>query len=119
MLFKSLVVCADENASQILRRVLKELDIDSEFHSLSEAVQSIADERFDIVVVDCQNPQPAIEFMRKVRASALNGAALAVAILETGSDVKPLFAVSTNFVLYKPISLERAQTSLQAARSLV
>jgi CheY-like chemotaxis protein len=119
MLFKALVVCAEGEAAEVLRRVLKELDIDPEFVEPTQAPRFIADERYDIVVVDCQNRPVALELLKKVRSSTRNNSSLVVAILQTGDDVKQLFAVGTNFVLYTPISLDRARSSLQSARSLV
>jgi CheY-like chemotaxis protein len=119
MLFKALVVCADEEAAEVLRRVLKELEIDPEFAEWTKAAQLLVEERFDIVVVDCEQRAAAMELLRKVRSANRASSSLIVAILQPGEDVKQLFAVGTNFILYKPISLERARGSLQSARSLV
>ena len=119
MLFKALVVCADSDAAEVLRRVLKELDIDPEFVEPTHAPRFIADERYDLVVADCQDRPVALELLKKVRSSTRNNSSLIVAILQTGEEVKQLFAVGTNFVLYKPISLDRARGSLRSARSLV
>jgi CheY-like chemotaxis protein len=119
MLFTALVVCTDEGASEVLRRVLKELEIDPEFTEATTAAGLLAEQRFDIVVVDCENRPVAMELLRKVRSSPTNSSCLIVAVQQPGEDVKQLFAVGTNFILYKPVSLERARTSLQSARSLV
>jgi len=119
MLFTALVVCTDEGAAEVLRRVLKELEIDPEFTEATTAAGLLADQRFDIVVVDCENRPVAMELLRKVRSSPTNSSCLIVAVQQPGEDVKQLFAVGTNFILYKPVSLERARTSLQSARSLV
>jgi c-di-GMP-binding flagellar brake protein YcgR len=119
MPFKSLVVCAEHDAAEILRRVLKELEIDAEFVDLASASHFLADDRFDILIVDCENRAVALDLLKKARSLYAASSCLTVAILQPGEDVKQLFALGTNFILYKPVSLERTRTSLQSARSLV
>ena len=120
MLLACLLVCADEAATEVLRRILKELDIDVE-HCIEPAAvpQKLKESRFDAVIVDCEKFESAAETLRKTRTSSLNGTALIIALVHSQDNVRPVFAAGANFVLYKPISPERARGSLQAARGLM
>jgi len=120
MVFKSLVVCSDEKVTEPLLRVLKELDIDAE-HCTHQPLGLIAlsEDRYDAVIVDCSGGAIAAEIVKQARASRLNPSTLVIALLESEEDVKGMFATGANFVLYKPVSLERVRSSLQAARSMM
>jgi DNA-binding NarL/FixJ family response regulator len=120
MVFKSLVVCADTNATESLLRVLKELDIDAEHCSHQSIGQGLLlEERYDAVIFDSADRESAIESVRKVRCSQLNSSSLVIVLLESEENVREVFAAGANFVLYKPVSLERVRSSLQAARGMM
>jgi CheY-like chemotaxis protein len=120
MALTSLVVCPDESTTQVLRRILEDLGITVEHcHTASEAEAKLTQTRFDSVVIDCENEPAATEILRKARASTCNGSTLAVAIAGKENNVRQMFALGINFVLYKPVSEERAASSFRAARSLM
>lgn len=120
MALLSLVVCPDESTTQVLRRILEDLDLTVQHcGSPADAPELVSTIRFDVVVIDCQDETAAIEILQKARASSHNSTALAVAIVDKGSNVRELFALGINFVLYKPVSEERARGSFRAARSLI
>jgi DNA-binding NarL/FixJ family response regulator len=120
MVFKALVVCADENVTEALLRVLKELDIDAE-HCVHQSLGLVAlsEDRYDAVIVDCADGASAAEIVKKAHASGLNASTLVIALLQSEENTKEMFAMGANFVLYKPVSLERVRSSLQAARSMM
>ncbi|HZQ21391.1 MAG TPA: PilZ domain-containing protein [Terriglobales bacterium] len=120
MLLKSLLLCPDPDAVDVLRRVLEELDIHVE--SCPESALGPArfsKDRFEAVIVDCENLPVGLQMLKKARGSPLNGEALMVALVTQQEFVREVFAAGASFVLYKPISMERARTSLQAARGLM
>ena len=120
MALSSLVVCADEFTAQVLRRILEELGIAVQYcREASEAQLKLANERFDAIVIDCENEGQATRVLREIRSSALNRATLAVAIAGKENNVRQMFALGINFVLYKPVSEERVWSSFRAARSLM
>ena len=120
MSLQSLVWCADEVTVQVLRRILESLAIKVDHcGSVSEAQSKLAAKRYDSVVIDCTNQIEAGELLRQVRSSTGSSTALTIAIASNQSDVRQLFALGINFVLYKPISEDRAWSSLRAARSLM
>src|SRR6267142_61050 len=120
MALSSLLVCADESTAQMLRRILEGLGITVEHcQSGSEAQLQLAKTRFDSLVIDGENESEATELLRKARSSSLNQPTLAVAIVGKENNVRYMFALGVNFVLYKPVSEERAWSSFRAARSLM
>jgi len=120
MALQSLVVCADEATSQVLRGILESLGVGVDHcPSASEAQSLLAKNRYDSLVIDCEQESEAIETLRQMRASSRNARALAVAIAGNQNNVRQLFVTGINFVLYKPISEDRAWSSLRAARSLM
>lgn len=120
MVFKSLVVCADEQVTEPLLRVLKELDIDAEHCSHQPlGLIALSEERYDAVIVDCGDGASAAQIVKDARASKLNSSTLVIALLQSEENVKEMFATGANFVLYKPVSLDRVRSSLQAARSMM
>ena len=120
MSLKSLVVCAEDAATQVLRHILETLGLSVDHcATVTEAHASLDHTRYDSVVLDCENEPEAIETLRRVRASSRNATTLVIAIAGKQNNVRQMFALGINFVLYKPISEERAWSSLRAARSLM
>ena len=120
MALTSLVVCPDGSTVDVLRPVLEEMEIRLEHcEDLSQSEARLVHKRFDVVIVDFARQAEAAAVLRHIRSTAVNLKTLVVALVGTGNDVRQIFALGTNFVLYKPISAERARSSLQAARSLV
>jgi CheY-like chemotaxis protein len=120
MALSSLVVCADDSTAQVLRRILEELDIRVErCHSATDAHGKLVKKRFDSIVLDCENEAEATEVLNQARANSLNQATMVVAIAGKENNVRQMFALGVNFVLYKPMSEERAWSSFRAARSLM
>ncbi len=116
----SLVVCADEPTNRLLRRVMEELGIAVEQCRLpAEATAKVENTRFHSVVIDCENEGQATEILQKTRASRQNDTTLAVAIVSKENNVRHLFALGINFVLYKPVSEDRVAGSFRAALSLM
>src|SRR5258708_6893321 len=115
-----LLVCADEATAQIRRRVLEELGIRVE--SCPDVVRAgirLAQERFDCVILDCDLQADVIVLLGEVRHSRLNDSVLAVVIVKSQKGIREMFALGANFVLYKPVSDERAFSSLRAAREIM
>lgn len=120
MVLKALLVCADDPAAEVLRTILAEIEIEAEScQETLSAVKKIQECSFDVIVVDCEEQPSAFEVLRKTRSSPQNATALIVALVQGPDNVREVFAMGANFVIYKPISAERARASLQAARSLM
>jgi CheY-like chemotaxis protein len=120
MALTSLVVCADRDAVQVLSHILKDLSIGTEqCANLSTASSRLATQHFDAVVVDCKDQSAAVEFIASVRKLPLNKTTLIIGLVDGREQVRDIFGQGANFVVYKPVSVERAAGSLRAARGLM
>jgi c-di-GMP-binding flagellar brake protein YcgR len=119
MTLKSLVVCTDEKIIRVLRRVLGDLEIDIELCTNSEsALRKLTRQRFEAIIVDC-GTDGAPEVLKSARSAPCNKQAVAVAIVDPAIGLRAVFGLGAHFVLYKPVSSERAKSSFRAARALM
>jgi CheY-like chemotaxis protein len=120
MSLQALVVCSDDKIIRVLRRVLADLEIGMETCGDREsAVRKLTRQRYEAVIVDCADEDMASEVLKSTRCAPCNKRAIAVALIDGQSAVRSAFALGAHFVLYKPISTERAKTSFRAARALM
>ena len=119
MNLKSLLLCSDEKILRVLRRTMDDLEIDVDHCTNAEvALSQLTRERFEAVIVDCAGPG-AVEVLRNARTAPHNRRAVAVAILDPNSGLRSAFELGATFVLYKPVTMERAKSSFRAARALM
>jgi CheY-like chemotaxis protein len=119
MSLKSLLLCADEKIGRVLRRTLGDLDIGVEHCTNAEAaLRHLTRDRFEAIIVDCAGPGAA-DVLRGARTAPCNKRAIAVAILDPASGLRSAFEMGAHFILYKPVSAERAKSSFRAARALM
>jgi c-di-GMP-binding flagellar brake protein YcgR len=119
MNLKSLVLCSDEKIVRVLRRVLGDLEIAVELCADSDAaLRRLTRQRFEAIIADCAD-DGASEVLRSARNAPCNKQAVAVAIVEPIVGLKAVFDIGAHFVLYKPVSSERAKASFRAARALM
>ena len=119
MALKSLVLCSDERIVRVLRRVLGDLDINLELCSESQAaLRKLTRQRFEAIIVDCE-AEGASDVLRSARSAPCNKFAVAVAIVGPEVGLRAAFGLGAHFVLYKPVSSERAKASFRAARALM
>lgn len=120
MILSALLVCTDPAADAVLRRVLEELKLRVEScPDFARATMRASQQRFDVVIVDWGSNAEVITFLRETRTSRINDGTLAVAVVPSQENIRELFSLGVNFVLYKPVAYERALTSLRAARALM
>jgi CheY-like chemotaxis protein len=114
------MVCADEAAVQELCRVLEELGIQVELcPDAVRAAVRLAQERFDLIILDCERQSDVIALLQESRSSRVNEASLAVVVVAGQESIREMFALGVNFVLYKPVSYERALSTLKAAQAVL
>jgi len=119
MSLKSLVLCSDEKIVRVLRRVLGDLDIEVDLCGDSDAaLRKLTRQRFEAIIVDVID-DGASDVLRSARSAPCNKQAVAVAIVEPVIGLKAVFQIGAHFVLYKPVSSERAKSSFRAARALM
>jgi CheY-like chemotaxis protein len=120
MSLQALVLCSDDKIIRVLRRVLSDLEIAVEYCiDADSAVQKLTRRRFEAVVVDCNDEDMAAQVLKSVRSAPCNKRSIAVAMIDGQKAVRSAFTLGAHFVLYKPVSAERARTSFRAARALM
>ena len=120
MTLSSLLVCVGRGFSEVLSRVLEELGVQVEL--CADAVRAavrLAQERFDLIILDCETQADVTSLLHESRSSRLNDSTLAVAIVAGQENIREMFSLGVNFVLYKPVSYDRALSSLRAAQSVL
>ncbi|MGB8990263.1 MAG: PilZ domain-containing protein [Candidatus Sulfotelmatobacter sp.] len=119
MNFSSLLVCSDERALRVLSNVLSELEIDVE-HCADHvsATKKLAQHSFEAVIVDCKD-EHGFALLGSVRSGKQNSKSMAIAIIEARTNLQTAFKLGANFVVFKPISTEKAKSSFRAARALM
>jgi len=120
MTLSALLVSVDEAAAQVLHRVLEELSIRVEAcPDFARAAIRLAQERFDVVIVDGKSNAEVVALLRDSRTTRLKDTTLAVAVVAGQENIRELFSLGVNFVLYKPVAYDRALSSLRAAREVM
>jgi CheY-like chemotaxis protein len=120
MSLKSLVLCSDEKIVRVLRRVLSDLEIEIEHCTEPDgALRKLTRQRFEAVIIDCTDLKTATAVLKSARSAPVNKRAIAVAIMDGHNGLRSAFDMGAHFVLYKPVSTERAKSSFRAARALM
>ena len=120
MTLSALLVCADEDSSRLLQRVLAELSIGVEAcPDFVRAGIRLAQQRFDVVILEGTTTRQVISLLHETRQSRKNDATLAVAVLHGQEGVHEIFSLGANFIFYKPLSFEQALNSMRAVRVLM
>lgn len=120
MSLQSLVFCSDEKIVRVLRRVLSDLEIAVDHCVTADTViRRLTRQRFEAVIVDCADEEQAAQILKSVRSAPCNKHAVSVALVDGQTALRSAFEMGAHFVLYKPISSERAKASFRAARALM
>lgn len=120
MTLTSLLVCSDVPTIQVLRGMLQDLGIKVEScGDLSSAAERIEERHYDALLVDCEGRPAAAKLIAQARKSEANKSSVAIAIVGPNDATRDISAQGPNFVLYKPISKERAANSMHAACDLM
>jgi len=119
MNLNALVLCSDEKIVRVLRRALVDLDIGMEVCGDPDtALRKLTRRRFEAMIVDCDG-EGASAVLKSARSAPCNRRAIAVAVVDSATRLKSLFEIGAHFVLYKPVSSEKARSSFRAARALM
>jgi len=84
-----------------------------------QALESIGKQKFDAVLVDIDDVHDGSNVIPRLRTGKSNQRSIVFAITNGITTVKAAFEMGANFVLDKPVSLERAARSLKAAHGLI
>src|SRR6266404_9585232 len=118
--YQALLFCLDEKLARVVTQVFSELDFKVDpVNEPFAAVKKLMAQRYDAIVVDCENEPNATLLFKSARNSSSNQSSLALALVEGQSGVAKAYRIGANLVLTKPINVEQAKVTLRVARGLL
>ena len=118
MTLQALLVSTDDQAAEVLGRVLPPFGIAMDRCSDLETTKTrIQQQKFAALIVDFDNPEAAEDVLRQ--AKNLGTEPLSIALVADAARVRDILTRGAHFVLYKPLSDEAAQAGLRPAASLL
>jgi DNA-binding response OmpR family regulator len=117
MTLESLLLSRDGEVLRVLRPTLEKLSIEVEVcQEAKKASEILISEKFDAVIVDCDDLQGGLEVLQGLRATPSNKNSVAFAVLNgKKTTTHEAFGMGVNFVLQKPISSLNASRCFHAA----
>jgi CheY-like chemotaxis protein len=117
MTLDSLLLSQDPDLVRIVRPTLEKLSIDVEIcHDARAAADILISEKFDAVVVDCDDLKGGLEVLQGLRSTPSNKNSVTFAVLNgKRTTTQEAFGMGANFVLQKPISGINASRCFHAA----
>jgi protein TonB len=120
MSYQALLFCPDERLARVVTQVFTDLDFTVEpVNEPFAAVKKLMAQRYDAIVVDCENEPNATLLFKSARNSSSNQSSLAIALVEGQAGVAKAYRIGANLVLTKPINVEQAKGTLRVARGLL
>jgi CheY-like chemotaxis protein len=121
MTLESLLLSQDAEVVRVLRPTLEKLSIEVEICQEAEkASEILISEKFDAVIVDCDDLLGGREVLECLRATPSNKNSVAFAVLNgKKTTTQEAFGMGVNFVLQKPISMLNAGRCFHAALSFM
>src|SRR5271167_2568016 len=117
MTLESLLLSQDLDLVRVIRPTLEKLSIDVEIcQEARQAADILIAEKFDAVIVDCDDLKGGLEVMEGLRSTPSNKNSVTFAILNgRKTTTQQAFSMGANFVLQKPISVLNASRCFHAA----
>src|SRR3982075_1999493 len=117
MTLDSLLLSRDTNLVRVIRPTMEHLSIDVKVCQEARAASEILiSEKFDAIVVDCDDLTGGLEVLQGLRATPSNRNSVTFAILNgKKTTTQEAFGLGANFVLQKPITTLNASRCFNAA----
>jgi DNA-binding response OmpR family regulator len=118
MTYRALLVTKDDQAAEVLAPVLQDFGLRAQCCGYSDAARLVVEQKFHAVLVDFDDPHSAALILQNISSVSANHP-ISIALLSDKNKVRSVFGAGANFVLYKPISAQQAETTLRAATALI
>jgi ActR/RegA family two-component response regulator len=116
MPLESLLLSRDPEVVRVLQPALEKLSVEVEVcGGVSSGREILRTEKFDAIIVDCDDLKGALGVLEGLRKSASNRNSVTFAILNGSTTTQQAFQMGANFVLQKPVSALNAKRCLSAA----
>ncbi|HEY4840568.1 MAG TPA: PilZ domain-containing protein [Terriglobales bacterium] len=112
----------DDLTAETLIQVLVQFGVAVDRSNAADvALSRLAEERFDLVIVDFDDPDAASQLLEGCRglASADRNPPVTVALLPDASKIRSILGAGAHFILTKPIANEQAQNTFRATTALL
>jgi DNA-binding response OmpR family regulator len=120
MALQALLLSRDPEVHRTIRRVLDAANIDLDLcNNADQARHILMRRKYDAVMVDCDDIPDGSLVLRELRQGKSNKSCIAFALVNGRTNVQQAFEMGANFVLDKPISVERATRGVRAAQGLI
>ncbi|HEX9111388.1 MAG TPA: PilZ domain-containing protein [Terriglobales bacterium] len=117
MILQALLVSKDDPAAETLTQALAPFGVAVDRSSAAEVAQArLTEERFDQVIVDFDDPEPASALLQACRQPGPGRhAPVTVALVRDASQIRSILGSGAHFILTKPITPEQAESTLRAS----
>jgi len=120
MPLESLLLSRDTDVINILQQALAKLSIDVEVcRGARSGTEILSSEKFDAVIVDCDDLQDGLSVLKDLRKSPSNRSSIAFAILNGATTTHQAFELGATFVMQKPVTPLSAMRRLSAGLGLM
>jgi DNA-binding response OmpR family regulator len=120
MTLLALLVSTDDGACEILGQVLPALGIAVErFSDLPTAIDRLQQQRFDALIVDFEDRSSADAVLQESGRLNPANAPVTVALVAETARARDILNSGAHFILYKPLSEEKARAGLRAVAALL
>jgi CheY-like chemotaxis protein len=122
MILQALLVSKDDLTAETLIQVLALFGVAvARSNAADVALTRLAEERFDQVIVDFDDPEAASQLLEACCgiAGPDRKPPVTIALLRDGSQIRSILGAGAHFILTKPISHEQAQNTLRAATAML
>ncbi len=110
-----LLFSGDTKLLHVMQEILGNFAIHTEVYTeLGLAVEAVTNRRVDALIVDWDLANDPTRVVRSARKSSPNRNSTIVAMVDAGSETHALM-VGANFMIYKPVDLDRANRCMRAA----
>jgi DNA-binding response OmpR family regulator len=116
-MLESLLLSRDAEVFRVLRPTLEKLSIELEIcQEAKKATEILISEKFDAVIVDCDDLPGGVEVLEGLRATPSNKNSVTFAIVNgKKTTTQEAFGMGVNFVLHKPLSALNSARCFNAA----
>jgi DNA-binding NarL/FixJ family response regulator len=113
---RTLLLCDDVQFKRTTRGVLNRLHVTPTIAANCEqALRELAEQRFEVVIVDWREIDNLCEFLAEVHRSKCNHECVLVAIVRDLLDLRQAFAAGVHFLIHKPASTVQIERCMRAA----
>jgi DNA-binding response OmpR family regulator len=119
MNLQALLVTKDDDAAEVLSRVLASFAVSIErFSEIEIALQRLGEQRFDGLIVDFDEPETARQLLQSAHLCK-PGAMITMALVHDEGTIRETLQNGAKFILHKPVSAEQAAATLRAVTAML